>query len=841
MILLFSLMIYNSREREMVELYNTQQMAIARGVASGIEHLITGVEQGLETLAALQGADLKVSLDPDRDLKFISGTLKGKVEFIGRYNSGTLNAYPVQYKFRLKKDLASLISTVKKSGKVVIEHYPVQYPPETQSGSGFQSESIIIAVPELDPSHHVSGVLFAGISLSNVVQKYIESVKYDLACTIWAIDNRDKILYHPNAAWIGQDIAKFEGVTSPPLNLKSQLINNRDGYGVFKWREKEKVHRILIAHAPIRLGNSHWSIAVSTPYQAATAQLKLTYYLIMVSAFFLIAASVIGSLFMVRSGKERIRLEEELKHLREKNALQEKLAREKSLVDGIIEGSPIPTMVINREHRVILWNKACADLTGYSSQEMIGTDNHYMPFYSHKRPLIADLIMDNDMEGLQQYYDRQDLQRSTTVEGAYEAYDLFERLTGGKKRSLYFLAAPIYNEQGELIAVIETFQDISREKEMDEALKDYNESLKNELDVNINLRKNIEELYAFLQSIIVSSPDKIFAMDSNGMVSFVSRGVGPRKLMFKENKIHLTELVDPENKSIVLEKWEASQRGIFTPYELEARARDGSKRHLLISVTPIKETDNYIIVQRDITEFKNLEKKFYEAQQLAALGQLAAGIAHEVRNPLSSIKMSLQILEKRLQPEGNDLKRFKIAEKEVVHLEQLVNDILIYARPTELEPRSIDLNALVKRTLESAEKEIVEKNIYVSFDLDKTVATVSLDEPKLGRTLLNLYLNAIDAMKPGGKLIVSTKAVHGRNRKAVEIAIEDTGAGISEKDLPYIFNPFFTRKSYGTGLGLAQVKKIVDLHQGNIEIFSKEGNGTRIVITLPASAGGGIV
>ena len=406
---------------------------------------------------------------------------------------------------------------------------------------------------------------------------------------------------------------------------------------------------------------------------------------------------------------------------------------------------------------------------------------------------------------------------------------------GGKQRHLYFLASPISDENGNVIAAIETIQDISREQEMSEALQDYNESLRNELDANINLRKSIESLYTFLQSIIKSSPDKIYALDSSGMVTYVSRGLGAPDSMQKEKKIHLTELIDPENKDLILQKWEDSKKGIFTPYEIEARARDGSKRDLLISVTPIKGTDNFIVVQRDITEFKNLEKKFYESQQLAALGQLSAGIAHEVRNPLSSIKMSLQILEKRLKPEGNDLKRFKIAEKEVEHLERLVSDILIYAKPDALDRRTSDLNAFVEHSLEKAEKEIADKHITVKLNLDAALCPAKFDSPKLGQALLNLYLNAIDAMETGGTLTVSTKgnALDGGKNKTVELTIEDTGCGIKEADIPYIFNPFFTKKSYGTGLGLTQVKKIVDLHQGTLEIFSKEAEGTRVVITLP--------
>ncbi|MCG6538130.1 MAG: ATP-binding protein, partial [Syntrophales bacterium LBB04] len=185
-------------------------------------------------------------------------------------------------------------------------------------------------------------------------------------------------------------------------------------------------------------------------------------------------------------------------------------------------------------------------------------------------------------------------------------------------------------------------------------------------------------------------------------------------------------------------------------------------------------------------------------------GQLSAGIAHEVRNPLSSIKMSLQILEKRLNPTGNDLKRFKIAEKEVEHLEKIVNDILIYAKPAEPEMKPVDISAFLESSLSMVEKELSDKKIDVQFHSDQGIPPINLDSAMLKQAFLNIYLNAIDAMEEGGSLQIKTRLVTN-GRKHVSIEVDDSGYGIEEEDMPHLFNPFFTRKRYGTGLGLAQV------------------------------------
>ena len=163
---------------------------------------------------------------------------------------------------------------------------------------------------------------------------------------------------------------------------------------------------------------------------------------------------------------------------------------------------------------------------------------------------------------------------------------------------------------------------------------------------------------------------------------------------------HFLEFVASGYEEFVLSKWEDAKKGIYKPYEIEAKNKEGRKHNLLITTSPVIGTNHYLLVQRDITEFKNLEKKLYDSQKLAALGQLSAGIAHEIRNPLSSIKMSLQILAKRMNPEGNDLKRFKIAEREVDHLEMLVNNILAFAKPVEPKKSPVDLSKVLEQAID---------------------------------------------------------------------------------------------------------------------------------------------
>jgi signal transduction histidine kinase len=193
--------------------------------------------------------------------------------------------------------------------------------------------------------------------------------------------------------------------------------------------------------------------------------------------------------------------------------------------------------------------------------------------------------------------------------------------------------------------------------------------------------------------------------------------------------------------------------------------------------------------------------------------------------------MSLQILEKRMQPEGNDLKRFKIAQREVEHLEKLVSDVLIYAKPSDPQKESSDMRSVIERALAMVEKSLKDKDIEVQKIYTEDIDTISVDPAMIKQALINIFQNAIDAMEPKGKLRISMK----NENNSLVMEIDDNGSGIDEEDLSYIFNPFFTKKSYGTGLGLTQVKKIIDQHNGRIKILSRKGEGTRFVIDLPRS------
>jgi PAS domain S-box-containing protein len=835
MIILFSMMINEARERESAEQYGRQSMILAKATAAGIEDLFDSVEKNLLVICRYYGHNQSSS-----NSKSLFQDIGRTVKFMARQDaSGRVSAvcHPL-----LREDLPNrvlkspefvqLAAHIKKTRNPSISDL-VSADCAGVDGTKKICELVIIGVPNFDDQKQYTGSVFAALSLPAIIERFIERSSSGSTFDALLADGRGNIMIHHRQDQTATNTKKdkrekFRLVAS----LKNTILEGKEGYGEYDLPCPDgRIEKSIVAHAPIRLNSRNWSMVISTPYYIATSQIKKTFRIVMLEALVLIATVMIGSALIIFSSRKRFLLEEELRLLQERNRWREQLM---ITVEGLVEGSPIPTFVINKEHTIIFWNKACAELTGYDSKSMVGTDLHYKPFYREKRPVIADLIIDRDIEGLNTYYAQKAGQKSVRVEGAYEALDYFGDLAG-KSRYLYFLAAPIYNKDGEIIAVIETLQDVTNEQEMAKSLQENAEILSNRINESIRLRQELEELYNHIQTILDSSPDLIFSFNKDGIINYISRRPskdGESKYSDMKGK-HVNDIVVPEYREFMRKKWdEEITKGIHKPFEITVTTKSGSKRNLLITSAPIKGTDHYLIVQRDITEYKTLEEKFYESQKLAAVGQLSAGIAHEVRNPLSSIKMSLQILEKRLKPDGNDLKRFNIARKEVEHLEKIVNDILTYAKPTKPEMKSSDIGAFLESSLMMAENEISQKKIKVHCDVEPGIPLIKMDSGMLMHALLNIYLNAIDAMKSGGILSLKAKLVRNGNRY-VSIEIEDNGSGIDEGDISQIFNPFFTRKGYGTGLGLTHVKKFIDLHHGTIAISSKKGEGTKVVVTLP--------
>jgi len=238
-----------------------------------------------------------------------------------------------------------------------------------------------------------------------------------------------------------------------------------------------------------------------------------------------------------------------------------------------------------------------------------------------------------------------------------------------------------------------------------------------------------------------------------------------------------------------------------------------------------------LVIFQDITELKALEEKLRQADRLAALGTLSAGLAHEIKNPLSAIKTFVQLLPQKIGL-PSFMEKFNVTvPREIDRINYLVEDLLELTRRRVRPLVALKVDDLILQVIDLHGEDIKKRQITLEDHLDRRIPPVHGDAETLYRAFSNLIINAIQAMPNGGTLSISSKL--DSSLFSVEITFQDTGIGMDETTAKNIFNPFFTTKDKGAGLGLALTRKIIEDHRGTIEVHSEKGMGTTFTLNLP--------
>jgi len=274
--------------------------------------------------------------------------------------------------------------------------------------------------------------------------------------------------------------------------------------------------------------------------------------------------------------------------------------------------------------------------------------------------------------------------------------------------------------------------------------------------------------------------------------------------------------------------------------EITYHKKSGEIVPLALSVTPIlDENDNCqgaVIILRDLREIKHLEEKVRRSEKLAAIGKLAAGVAHEIRNPLSSIRGFAQYLRNTLKDHPREKEYAETMVSEVDRINQVVTDLLTFARPLEADLTPTDVTELVERTVRLVQADARSRDVGIQMSLSD-LSKIPLDANQMTQAILNLLLNSLQAVNSGGNIEVGVKLDPSVSR--LTIWVEDDGPGITQDQNEKIFDPFFTTREKGTGLGLAIVHKIVENHNGEISLQSPpsgKSRGCRFTLSIPAQS-----
>jgi two-component system NtrC family sensor kinase len=268
--------------------------------------------------------------------------------------------------------------------------------------------------------------------------------------------------------------------------------------------------------------------------------------------------------------------------------------------------------------------------------------------------------------------------------------------------------------------------------------------------------------------------------------------------------------------------------------EVKRQTRDGKEIITSMTISPLKDAEGRIVgasrICKDITHLKKAEERLVLAERLSSLGELTAGVAHELRNPLAGIKINTQVLSRKKDLPEMEKKLLNSTQEGIEKIQKIVDDMLHFAKPKASHFKEEEINEVVDKSLAILQAKLKKGNISSVFEGAQGLPKLRIDIHQILQVLINLMLNAIQAMEDGGTMSVRTFLEDG---DGVGIEVRDTGLGIPKAHLKKIFDPFFTTKSEGTGLGLSISLKILENHGATIDVVSDAGKGSTFTIHFP--------
>ena len=348
-------------------------------------------------------------------------------------------------------------------------------------------------------------------------------------------------------------------------------------------------------------------------------------------------------------------------------------------------------------------------------------------------------------------------------------------------------------------------------------------------------RSSLSRIKAFSDSLVENMPIGLLAVDPAGLlIAFNQTAEAILGRRAGDVLGRRAEEILPDGFREIFRRLTDERRIIER--EIDFTGAEGRTILLEVIATTLHEEDDTfvgsVILFRDMTEMRRLKQEVARSQRLASLGSLAAGVAHEIRNPLSSIKGFATYFRERYREDPDDRQTAETMISEVDRLNRVITQLLEFARPMTMKRVPTSIQTVIRHALRTVEGQAREKGVVIETDLPATIPEIPLDADRMSQVLLNLILNAIAATDAGGRIRVSLAR---NDDRTIRIVIADTGTGIRQEDLSRVFDPYFTTKPSGTGLGLPIVQKIVEAHGGAIRLESEAGKGTTATLLLPSA------
>lgn len=344
--------------------------------------------------------------------------------------------------------------------------------------------------------------------------------------------------------------------------------------------------------------------------------------------------------------------------------------------------------------------------------------------------------------------------------------------------------------------------------------------------------RSLAQMKTYTENVVESMADGLISVDNQRRIVTLNRRA--REILESAEEEwkgrEVSALLGPNVEALLLPGGRGGDQ------ELELVPRSGLQVVLSLSAAPLRDETGRemgsVLLLRDLREIRGLQEEVRRSERLAALGRLAAGMAHEIRNPLSSIRGFAQYFQKLLQGRAEEQGYAAVMIKEVDRLNRVIAELLDFARPKKLRRETHSMVEILEHALALLQPELARKKVEIDRAYPPGLSEMAVDRDQLAQAFLNLLLNALDSMDGAGRVRIGIR----ESGSAVEVSISDTGRGIPPEDLGKVFEPFFSTKTKGAGLGLAIVHQIVESHGGEIGVESRESAGTTFRLTLPVGA-----
>jgi two-component system, NtrC family, sensor kinase len=566
--------------------------------------------------------------------------------------------------------------------------------------------------------------------------------------------------------------------------------------------------------------------------------------------------------------------------------VQTSLLNTSQVLNQILDSDPVATFVIDKEHRVTHWNRACEQMTGRDFWDMQGVAEKGSVFHAAERPLLCDLILDGaDRETLERFYSGK-IRTSRLVEGAFETEDYYPAFGGG--RWLFCTAAPLRNAQGEVIGAIETLQDVTQRRATEEELTHHRNQLELLIsDRTAELNSTHRELAAFMENasvgILFSAGEKVVRHNRQFAAMFMTDG---DSAVGRSTRDFFCSLEDHDELGRLA--YPLLARGEAFHHEMMLRRDDGRQlwvQMIAYVANPHDPTSGAWWILQDRSEMRRAQdalesnyarlketnrmleeaqNQLLQSEKMASIGQLAAGVAHEINNPVGFVNSNLNSLKTYVEDLLGLIARYEAEEASLpenaraelgrlkheldleylredvpvllresadglTRVKRIVQDLKDFSRVDNADWQEADLNAGLESTLNVVYNEVKYKaEVRKNYGRLPPVRCLAA---QLNQVFMNLIVNAAHAIDGHGVITLST----GHCGHWVWVEVSDSGCGMSPEVQRRIFEPFYTTKPVGkgTGLGLSLSFSIVQKHQGMIKVQSEPGRGSAFRVWIP--------